>query len=205
MPSNGNAIEQFAYVYTGFVFWMALNKAIMMATTFLPGKLNHYFQNNIRFFEAYFITGLKTLYILVLNLPFIFAIIVYSGDFHIIWFLQVFLLLLLLMVFFISIGWVVSVLCAIYKGLGGLVALGMRFLFFASPIFWSVDSLSNSSKQLLFFYNPISYLISSFRQIIMMQNILLSDLIISIGLVTFSALFSSALYLLVGKKVKNVS
>ena len=117
MPGDGDTIDQFTYVYSGFIFWMTLNKAIMASTTFLPGRLNHYFQNNIRFFEAYFISGLKSLYIIGINIPFLFLLILYKGNLNILWLFQLIILLIILTVFLISIAWIISVLCVLYKSL----------------------------------------------------------------------------------------
>ena len=205
MTGRGDTLDQFAYVYSGFIFWMTLNKAVMVATTFLPGKLNHYFQNNVRFSEAYLITALKSIYIIVLNIPFLLVILLYKGNLNILWVVQLIIMLIMLFIFLVSVTWIVSVLCAVYKGLGGIVSLGMRFLFFASPVFWSVDTLSNNSKMILYLYNPISYLLSSFRQIVLIQSIELYNLIISIALIVLITVVSATLYLLVGKQIKNVS
>ena len=60
-------LEAFQYVYVGFVIWQTINKAVIGAVTFLPARLTYYLQNNLSFFEAFVVNGIKTLFLVILN------------------------------------------------------------------------------------------------------------------------------------------
>lgn len=198
-------LEAFQYVYVGFVIWQTINKAVIGAVTFLPARLTYYLQNNLSFFEAFVVNGIKTLFLVILNLPFIFLLLIYEMKFSPIWFALVSYQLIMLLAFAMATSWVVAALCVVYKGLGGIVTLGMRFLFFATPIFWGINEKSSAMKTALYNFNPLTYVISFFREGILMNPVKESDLFFSSLAVATIVAIALFFYMLVGKQIMNVS
>ena len=122
-----------------------------------------------------------------------------------IWFALVSYQLIMLLAFAMATSWVVAALCVVYKGLGGIVTLGMRFLFFATPIFWGINEKSSAMKTALYNFNPLTYVISFFREGILMNPVKESDLFFSSLAVATIVAIALFFYMLVGKQIMNVS
>ena len=53
-----------------------------------------------------------------------------------------------------------------------LISMGMMFLTFASGIFWDINSISDPvTRELVFNYNPIAFLIDGYREVLMEQSL----------------------------------
>ena len=81
----------------------------------------------------------------------------------------------------------------------------MRFMFFASPVFWQLGENPHGLRKLLFDWNPLTYLINFSRSVLQGQWPSTLDMLFSFSLCSFVLLVGLILYLLVGKQVKNVS
>ena len=92
-----------------------------------------------------------------------------------------------------------------FTKLVGWVTLGMRFMFFASPVFWQLGENPHGLRKLLFDWNPLTYLINFSRSVLQGQWPSTLDMLFSFSLCSFVLLVGLILYLLVGKQVKNVS
>jgi lipopolysaccharide transport system permease protein len=52
-----------------------------------------------------------------------------------------------------------------------IITMGMMFLLFASGIFWDLNRIDDPvSRDLLLTYNPIAFIIDSYRQVLMYQS-----------------------------------
>ena len=52
-----------------------------------------------------------------------------------------------------------------------LIGLGMLFLLFMSGVFWDLNSIaSDETRQALLFWNPVAFLLDSFRQVLLWQQ-----------------------------------
>lgn len=200
-----NLLGSLLYVYSGFSIWMSINKNISSSVGFFPGKINHYFQNNLRFTDAFVIHSIKSNYILVLNAPFILVLVILNNQFTVSILLKFIAIFFLLLVFNVTTSWLVALSCIIFKWLGGIVSLALRFLFFVTPIFWTIDEGSSQARLLLYKINPLTYFVNFLRNSITNNTISYSEVIGSLLLTSFLLVIAIISYLLIGKMVKNIS
>ena len=68
-------------------------------------------------------------------------------------------------------GFIASVLVCIKRDFALLINLGMLFLLFMSGVFWDLSAISDQSTQeALLFWNPVAFLLHSFRQVLLWQQ-----------------------------------
>lgn len=206
MNSSGNSeLFNFLYVYCGFSVWMAFNKAVTSSVNFINGASQTYLHNNLSLFESYVVLAIKCVLIFLLNVPFIIFTMVFLGSFSVFWFLYFVSFLIIFFILVIFILWIVSALCLVYRVLAGMTVLGMRFLFFCSPVFWGLDGSASGLRVTLHNVNPISYVINAFR-LPSLKNDFGSNEIIGVMIVlAFLACVSFALFLLIGRQIRNVT
>ena len=63
----------------------------------------------------------------------------------------------------LAVSYLVNLLTVFFLDLANLVKTGIRFMFFATPVFWT-SSNSNDFRVLLEHYNPASYYLKMSRQ-----------------------------------------
>jgi lipopolysaccharide transport system permease protein len=57
-------------------------------------------------------------------------------------------------------AYLVNIITVLYPDLKMAVKVGARFMFFASPVFWSASEVSSGTRAFLVQYNPVSYYLS---------------------------------------------
>lgn len=68
-------------------------------------------------------------------------------------------------------GLLASVLVCIKRDFSLLISLGMLFLLFMSGVFWDLNSIESAeTRSALLFWNPIAFLLDSFRQALLWQQ-----------------------------------
>ncbi|MCH1492582.1 MAG: ABC transporter permease [Luminiphilus sp.] len=91
-------------------------------------------------------------------------------------------------------GLLAAVLVCIKRDFALLINLGMLFLLFMSGVFWDLNSITDeSTRSTLLFWNPVAFLLDSFRQVLLWQQVpnvryllgLLVLLIALLALITF--------------------
>ena len=81
-------------------------------------------------------------------------------------------------------GFIASVLVCIKRDFALLINLGMLFLLFMSGVFWDLNAIGDpSTQEALLFWNPVAFLLHSFRQALLWQQI--PDISHLIGLTLF--------------------
>ena len=109
------------------------------------------------------------------------------------WLLPLALVQLALIIFA---GCVASVLVAFQRDFALLINLGMVFMMFVSGVFWDInDIVSESAAQALLTWNPIAFLLHSYRQVMLWGQAPDVTHLFVLGLLTFVAM-SATLYLM---------
>lgn len=68
-------------------------------------------------------------------------------------------------------GFLASILVCIKRDFALLINLGMLFLLFMSGVFWDLNTIGDeTTRDSLLFWNPIAFLLNSFRQILLWQQ-----------------------------------
>ena len=81
-------------------------------------------------------------------------------------------------------GFIASVLVCIKRDFALLINLGMLFLLFMSGVFWDLNAIGDpSTQEALLFWNPVAFLLHSFRQALLWQQT--PDLLHLFGLTVF--------------------
>lgn len=81
-------------------------------------------------------------------------------------------------------GFIASVLVCIKRDFALLINLGMLFLLFMSGVFWDLNAIGDpATQEALLFWNPVAFLLHSFRQALLWQQT--PDLMHLLGLTLF--------------------
>jgi ABC-type polysaccharide/polyol phosphate export permease len=164
---NGGPVPQtafFLYVLSGYVAWNFVSDSIVRSTKIIQGKFEFAVHNNLtlaglfgkmladRGFE--FGLELATLALGVLVLapwsygPTILLLVV---------------LLPMLAIVSLALSYIVNLVTLFFPDLGNLVSTAVRLMFFATPIFWAVES-SSDTRFWLEALNPAAYFLMMMRQ-----------------------------------------
>lgn len=159
-------LDFFLYVLSGYVLWSFVSDSLGGSTSIVQKNLEFAIHNNLslsglfwkrlsdRFFRYMVNTIVLVLVILLLKpssvgvnsllfLPFLVLIVASS----------------------LAMSYLVNLTTIFVPDAANLIRLGNRFLFFASPIFWSVADGTTGVRQFLATYNPVSYYLALSRQV----------------------------------------
>ncbi len=156
----------FLYVLAGYVFWSLISSTITGSTDIIQTKFDFAIHNNLtliglfsknivdRLFE-YFINVILIMFIMIIFSP---------GDFlSSILLFPAFIALTAITSFAAS--YIVNITVIFFPDTRSIFNVGVRFMFFASPVFWSANESSNGLRSLLVQYNPAAYYLSLSRQV----------------------------------------
>jgi lipopolysaccharide transport system permease protein/teichoic acid transport system permease protein len=105
---------------------------------------------------------LSTMVIHLFFLGLIVAMFVVSGSSLPLQSLQLVYYLLSMLVLLTGLSWIFSALVIFLRDVGQLVAMALQFLFWGTPIFWSVKLLPEKYQQVIKL-NPVVYIIEGYR------------------------------------------
>jgi lipopolysaccharide transport system permease protein len=163
-PGTHGPAEFYLYVLSGYMTWNFVADSISGSTSIIQSKLDFAVHNGLslpglfakfvgdRFFEF----GLNLVLLLISLL--IFA----PGSFGLHTVLVV-PLVLLLAVTSLAVSYLVNVVTIYFSDLANVIRTGMRFLFFATPVFWAADD-QPGIRSALERYNPAAYYLHITRQ-----------------------------------------
>ncbi|THV10564.1 ABC transporter permease [Rhizobium rhizophilum] len=159
----------FLYVFCGYVFWGFVSDSLTGSTNVIQSQLEFAVHNNLsvlglfakalvdRLFEYFMNVGVLVVMILVLRpSDFSMTILLFPA------FLGLIVLASLGGSYLINIGTI------LYPDMKTGVQVGARFMFFASPVFWSAEA-SHGARALLVTYNPVAYYLTAGRQVFGLQ------------------------------------
>lgn len=105
---------------------------------------------------------LSTLVIHLFFLAIILVMILFSATQFTVHLLQIPYYLLAMLVLLTGLSWLFSALIIFLRDVGQLVAMGLQFLFWGTPIFWSVKLLPEKYQPLIKL-NPVVYIVEGYR------------------------------------------
>lgn len=71
----------------------------------------------------------------------------------------------------VALAYLVNYVTLVVPDIGQLISSIVRFLFFATPIFWVFDAQSSGVQRLLATYNPVSYFLGATRQALAVEPV----------------------------------
>lgn len=187
--------EFFVYVLSGYILWQFIQDSISGSTNLIQTRLDFAVHNNISMFGLFLKVLVDRLFELSINTCLLLvALLVFSPS-------SLGPSILLLVVFVplisatsVSLAYLINLVTIIFPDMGAIIRTAVRFVFFASPIFWVYDGVGGI-RHLLATYNPVSYYLSLNRQIFGIQPLQLSSwlvvTIISAVLMVLSTLIFS--------------
>ncbi len=164
-------VEFFLYVLTGYVCWNFIQDSISASTNIIQTKLDFAVHSNLSLVGLFAKTLTDRLFEYGLNMGLLLiAVLIFSpGSFG----LNILLyipLLAMLCATSLAVSYLVNLTTLFYPDLANVIKTAVRFLFFATPIFWSTSSKAGI-RLLLERYNPAAYYLKMTRQVFGVESI----------------------------------
>ena len=192
------------FFFSGLVPWMFFSSTINAA---IPSLVNNYDLVKKIYFPRVFlpfsclaisITDFVLSLLFLIGLLFCFQIQLTWAAF---WVVPLFLILIL---FTISVALVFSALNVYYRDVGLASAFLIQLLFFASPIFYSIDKVPLGLK-LILFLNPLTFIIENMRRcLIEGRPTVWWQYLIMLGFVTVSVILNYQFFRRTERKFADV-
>jgi ABC-type polysaccharide/polyol phosphate export permease len=185
----------FLYVLSGYILWQFIQDSISGSTTVIQSRLEFAIHNNISMLGLFLKVLVDRLFELGVNtILLLLALVILSPSsfgFNMLLFL---ILLPLISLTSISLAYLVNLITIMFPDMGAVIRTGVRFVFFASPVFWVYDGVTGI-RHLLATYNPVAYYLSANRQVFGVDPvsaqtwivaIIVSAVLVSISAFTFA-------------------
>lgn len=156
--------DYFLYVYCGYVLWSFISESLTGSTDIIQSRLDFAVHNNLSVFGLFTKTLMDRIFDYLLNAGVLLLLIAVLRPSLISMQIVLFpALLVLIIVASLSGAYLVNIITVLYPDMKTAVKVGARLMFFASPVFWSVES-SHGTRAILSNYNPIAYYLAAARQ-----------------------------------------
>ncbi len=168
----------FLYVFCGYVFWTFVADSLTGSTNLIQSQLEFAVHNNLSVLGLFLKSLVDRLFEYLFNIVFllIFIVALRPSDFS--WSILLFPVFLAICVL-ASLGasYLVNIITILYPDMKTAVQVGARFMFFASPVFWSAES-SHGARAILVTYNLAAYYLSAARQVFGLQPFVAFDWVV---------------------------
>lgn len=164
-PHKITAIEFYIYVLSGYVLWSFIASSITSSTNVVQRRFDFAVHNNLTLVGLFYKLLIDRLFFLGLDFALLaFAIIVLNYQSVGTHLLLVPPLIIALSLVSLAVAYTVNLAVVLFPDLDGIFSVGVRFMFFVSPIFWGAEGDASGIRALLIDYNPAAYYLSVFRQ-----------------------------------------
>jgi ABC-type polysaccharide/polyol phosphate export permease len=158
-------VDFFLYVLSGYIIWKFISASISESTNIIQSKLDFAIHNNLSLAGLFAKMLADRFFDFGLNLALlVIAVIVFSPQrlgFNVLLFIP---LLVMMAGTSLALSYCVNMLTLSFPDTANLIKAFMRMLFFATPIFWSVEDRSGV-RLALEKYNPAAYFLRSMREV----------------------------------------
>lgn len=164
-PEAGSVGKFYLYVLAGYILWSFIASSISSSTTVIQKRFDFAIHNNLTLPGLFFKLLIDRLFAMSLNLIVLAAAVIFLAPASI--GLHLFLVPLLLAILAaasLAVAYLVNLAVIFFPDLDAIFNVGVRFLFFVSPIFWGAEGSVSGIRAVLLEYNPISYYLAAFRQ-----------------------------------------
>ncbi|TWH28746.1 MULTISPECIES: ABC transporter permease [unclassified Aminobacter] len=162
---NASTKAFYLYVLAGYILWNFIATTITSSTTVIQKRFEFAVHNNLTLSGLFFKLLIDRLFSLCLNLLLLACAVTFlapgSIGPHL---LLVPGILIILALVSLAVAYLVNLTVIFFPDLDAIFQVGIRFLFFVSPIFWSTAGDGTGTRAILTNYNPISHYLSAFRQ-----------------------------------------
>ncbi|WP_011579837.1 MULTISPECIES: ABC transporter permease [Chelativorans] len=156
----------FFYVLVGYIFWGFISDSITGSTDVIQSRFEFAVHNNLTLAGLFGKLLVDRLFEFFLNLALVVVLILVIDPGKFGTRLGLFLPFIALIVL-TSVGtaYLVNLTTIFYPDMKSLFRVGTRFMFFASPVFWSAADTTGGARAFLVQYNPAAYYLSLPRQV----------------------------------------
>lgn len=173
----------YLYVLAGYVLWGFISTSITASTSVIQRRFDFAIHNNLTLIGLFCKLLIDRLFALALDIVLLFlaVLILAPASFGPNVALLPLLIILLALVS-LAVAYIVNLAVIIFPDLDAIFNVGVRFMFFASPIFWGIEDAGSGVRALLVSYNPAAYFLSVFRQVFGITPFMASSWIVTIGI-----------------------
>lgn len=155
----------FLYVLSGYTLWGFILASVVSSTDVIQKRLEFAIHNNLTLAGLFGKLLVDRLFEYGINLAVLVAIIVIMSPTKLGLELLLFIPFIAIIVLTsLSTAYLVNIITVFVPDLASLIRTGIRFVFFASPVFW-VASERTGVRAFLATYNPVSYYLGMCRQV----------------------------------------
>jgi ABC-type polysaccharide/polyol phosphate export permease len=195
----------FLYVLAGYVLWKFIAATLTSSTTVIQKRFDFAVHNNLTLIGLFFKLLVDRLFAFGLDLLLLaFAVVLLRPE-------MVGPHLLLALPFIagtalvsISAAYLVNLAVILIPDLDAMVGVAVRFMFFASPVFWGAEENMTGVRALLVDYNPVAYLLGAFRQVMGLSTLSPFTWLVTIGLSALICVAGLVAYRLSHAFVRNL-
>lgn len=157
--------EFYLYVLAGYVLWSFITATITSSTTVIQRRLDFAVHNNLTLVGLFYKLLIDRLFAMSLDLILlVFAIIILAPGSLGLHLVLVPPLLVALALVSLAVAYLVNLAVILFPDLEVILNVGVRFMFFVSPVFWGAEGGATGVRAALIDYNPAAYFLSVFRQ-----------------------------------------
>lgn len=161
-----SAMDFFFYVLAGYIFWRFISDSITGSTDVIQNRFEFAVHNNLTLPGLFGKLLVDRLFELFLNLALLVALLLLLDPAKLGVALMLFLpFLALIAITSVGTAYLVNMVTIFFPDTKALFRVGTRFMFFASPVFWSVSDSVGGTRAFLARYNPAAYFLSLPRQV----------------------------------------
>lgn len=159
-------VDFFLYVLAGYVFWSFIASSITGSMDAIQGRLDFAIHNNLSLAGLFRKLLIDRLFIYFINLiPFLILLAALRPGWIGIQVLLFIPFIVLAILTSLGAAYLVNTITILFPDLKMVFRVGTRFMFFASPVFWSAAETTGGPRILLMHYNPAAYYLSLPRQV----------------------------------------
>lgn len=162
---TSNQVDFFLYVLAGYVLWTFISDSISGSVDIIQKRLEFAVHNNLTLFGLFLKILADRLFIYAIDVALLVICVVllkWSALGTHLFLIAPFVFII--MVASLSLSYIVNLITIYHPDMSLLIKTAVRFVFFASPIFWAPDD-AGGIRSLLSTYNPAAYFLSMSRQV----------------------------------------
>jgi lipopolysaccharide transport system permease protein len=158
-----------AYLVTGFISYNLFSKTLSAATksinsySFLVKKVNF----RVAILPLVKIFSELFLHLIILLITFVVLLI--NGIYPSWYWFQILYYIFALVIFLTGLSWLTSSVNVFFPDMSNIIAIGTRFLFYLTPIFWDIRIFPEKVQHILNL-NPVLYIINGYRDSLILHR-----------------------------------
>ena len=160
---GGDWREALPYVGLGFIVFGLIIGGLRDGASVFAGGGNAMLTSRLPISSLVFRNNFEQLLDFLHDAVAILAIVIFFDIAFSIRWLESFLAVILILLSSVGIGMWLGPIANRFRDVGPLINAVIRLLFFLTPIFWSIDMVSENGREYLAWFNPLTYQLLAFR------------------------------------------